>query len=446
MRPRRSSASPADIDICRAYLLFDLERARMNNDRRVIHYHFFMPNIFMPYFFVTLALLTLTGAPVDGSSSIRINLFSLLKPEILEVRVSTGAGAAINVGGMKSNSRILMKESIRIRQSGSRLNLAIIDSYGRIKDSFTATEAEITPAEGATLELGLPGKIKRVVRGRVSVIARHGPMQIVLATDRESAVASMVAAELGGARPGEALKALAVLARTFLISQRTRHAGEGFDFCDTTHCQLYRGEADLATEARATAITSTIDQTAREILSYDGRAIEGYYSAVCGGLSNTPEMVWSGASPSRYPYERISCRWCRASSHYEWERAASALRVLNALAPALKARVSQSAEIIVESDRPVDFVRSVIIRDRSHTARLSAEEFRRAIGRRLGWSTVLSPTFEIKRRGDQFIFHGRGFGSQVGLCQAGAIAQAAAGRSYREILKYYYPQAEITLH
>ena len=407
----------------------------------------FMLNIFMPNLFVTLTLLALTAAPSGSPDSIRISLFSLLKPEILQVRVCEGATAAINAEGLKSDSRISREESIRIRQSGARLSIALLDSYGRVKQSVTAPEIEIVPVEGARFELNLPGRIKRVVRGRVVIVARHGPMRIMLATDCESAVASMVAAELGGsARQAEALKALAVVARTFLVSQRTRHAGEGFDFCDTTHCQLYRGEADLATEAVRLAITTAVAQTAREVLSYDGRAIEGYYSAVCGGLSNTPEMVWSGANSSRYPYERISCRWCRASGHYEWERAALASRVLNALAPALKTRVSQSAEIIVESDRPVDFVRSVIIRDRNHSARLSADEFRRAVGRRLGWSTVLSPTFEIKRRGDMFIFRGRGFGSQVGLCQAGAIAQAQEGRSYREILKYYYPQAEITSH
>jgi len=407
----------------------------------------FMLNIFMPNLFATLTLLALTAAPSGSPDSIRICLFSLLKPEILQVRISEGATAAINAEGLKSDSRISREESIRIRQSGARLSVALLDSYGRVKQSVTAAEIEIVPVEGARFELSLPGRIKRVVRGRVVVVARHGPMRIMLATDRESAVASTVAAELGGsARQAEALKALAVVARTFLVSQRARHAGEGFDFCDTTHCQLYRGEADLATEAVRLAITTAVAQTAREVLSYDGRAIEGYYSAVCGGLSNTPEMVWSGANSSRYPYERISCRWCRASGHYEWERAALASRVLNALAPALKTRVSQSAEIIVESDRPVDFVRSVIIRDRNHSARLSADEFRRAVGRRLGWSTVLSPTFEIKRRGDMFIFRGRGFGSQVGLCQAGAIAQAQEGRSYREILKYYYPQAEITSH
>lgn len=399
----------------------------------------------MPNLFATLALLTLTAAPVDNPGSIRIGLFSLLKPEILQVRIAVGASATLNANGLKDAS-IKPEESIRIRQSGARLNVAILDSYGRVKQAITASEAEIVPTETATLELNLPGKIKRVVRGRVSVAALHGPMRIVLVTDRESAVASIVAAELGGARQPEALKALAVVVRTFMLSHGARHQSEGFDFCDTTHCQLYRGESDLSATWASPVVTNAVAQTAGEVLRYGGRVIEGYYSAVCGGLSNTPEMVWSGASASGYPYHRISCRWCRASNYYEWERAAGASQVLNALSPALKARLSQSAEIIIESDKPGDFVRSVVIRDRSREARLSADEFRRAVGRRLGWSTVLSPTFEIKRRGDRFIFRGRGFGSQVGLCQAGAIAQAADGRSYREILKYYYPQAEITLH
>jgi stage II sporulation protein D len=74
---------------------------------------------------------------------------------------------------------------------------------------------------------------------------------------------------------------------------------------------------------------------------------------------------------------------------------------------------------------------------------MTSDEFRRAIGRSLGWNTVLSPTFTIERRGPNFIFRGRGFGSQIGLCLAGASAQAAAGRGYREILSFYYPNTEL---
>ena len=72
-----------------------------------------------------------------------------------------------------------------------------------------------------------------------------------------------------------------------------------------------------------------------------------------------------------------------------------------------------------------------------------SDEFRRAIGLRIGWNRVLSPTFQVERRGRIFVFRGRGFGSQVGLCLAGTGAQAEAGRGYRDILEFYYPQAEI---
>jgi stage II sporulation protein D len=75
---------------------------------------------------------------------------------------------------------------------------------------------------------------------------------------------------------------------------------------------------------------------------------------------------------------------------------------------------------------------------------LSSDAFRRAIGLRLGWSTVLSPTFTISRHGSRFIFKGHGFGSQVGLCVSGAMAQARAAKGYREILGFYYPAAEIS--
>ncbi len=88
-------------------------------------------------------------------------------------------------------------------------------------------------------------------------------------------------------------------------------------------------------------------------------------------------------------------------------------------------------------------MQTVIIKDRGRRVVLSTDKFRRAIGQRIGWNRVLSPTFTLEHHADSFIFRGRGFGSQVGLCVAGAAAQAAAGRSYKEILRFYYPQTEI---
>jgi stage II sporulation protein D len=154
-------------------------------------------------------------------------------------------------------------------------------------------------------------------------------------------------------------------------------------------------------------------------------------------------MTWGGATEGGYRYARVACEWCRASRYWRWERKARAANVLDALSASTGGRLSQSAEVAVEKSEPDGFVHSVVIVDKGRRAIISADEFRRRLGRRLGWSTVLSPTFTIERRGQVFYFRGRGFGSQVGLCMAGAVAQSAAGRSYGDILKFYYPRAEI---
>jgi stage II sporulation protein D len=393
----------------------------------------------------TLAFLILPAHSGDGA--VRIGLFSLFKPETLHARIASGEGAMLDTGATSGNRAIARGEVIRIHLVGTRLSITINDSFGRLSRSFNATRARILPAGLTKLELIIPGKMNREVRGEVSVAPRngrlHGSLNIVLSTDRESAVASVVAAEAGGAREKEAIKALAVVVRTFMLSHANRHSGEGFDFCDTTHCQLYRGEADLFSEADLPVVANSVAETAGEFLSVANRPLQSYFTAVCGGLSATPAMVWGGASAGDYVYHRIACRWCHGSSYNKWERAASASLVLDALSADLGFRLSETAEIVINRFDESGLVRSVTIRNGGRHVTMSADEFRRKLGRKLGWSTVLSPTFTVERRGASMIFRGRGFGSQVGLCLAGALAQAEASRDYREILSFYYPRTEV---
>jgi len=394
-----------------------------------------------------LALLTLPAHASDGAGSVRVGLFSLFKPEVIHARVAAGQGAILDTGTISGNRAIARDETIRIRLVSNHINITISDSLGRVRRSLNTTQARIIPADLTTLELTIPGKMVRSVRGEVSVSPRerrlHGSLNIVLATDRESAVASVVAAEIGSERSIEAVKALAVVVRTFMLSQKTRHSDEGFDFCDTTHCQLYRGEADLSSEADSPVVANSVAATSGEFLSVANRPLASYFTAVCGGLTATPAMAWGGANASDYVYHRVACRWCRNSPYNRWERAASASRVLDALSASARFRLPETAEIVVDSFDESGLVRSVIIRSAGRQIIMSADEFRRKLGRKLGWSTVLSPTFTLERRGHSIVFRGRGFGSQVGLCLAGAVAQAEAGRSYREILSFYFPQTDV---
>jgi stage II sporulation protein D len=288
--------------------------------------------------------------------------------------------------------------------------------------------------------------LNRQVRGSLKVIGESSgerrQLSIILSAEREGAVASVVAAEISGAREIEAIKALAVVVRTFMLSHAGRHKAQGFDFCDTTHCQLYRGETDLSAELLTPLVANAVALSKGEFLSFNSRGIEGHYTAACGGATLAPEVVWGGQVASGYPYKSVSCGWCRGSSHYRWTRRAPAQAVMAAIALGAQ-RASSDAEILVESDEPGAVARSVVIRDRHNSFRLTPDEFRRRVGQRLGWNRVLSPTFSVERRGNSFIFRGRGFGSQIGLCVAGALAQAKAGRTRDAILSFYYPQAAV---
>ena len=374
--------------------------------------------------------------PNSGAESVRIGLFTLFKPEAVEVRVASGEGASLSAEGIAGALSMGRGELTLIRLSGGKLQ---IEFAGR---TFLVNEARITPAASNALELDIPGKIKREVRGELLVDAGaggRGPLRIVLTTDREAAVASVVAAESIG-REQEALKALAIVVRTFMLSHEGRHSSEGFDFCDTTHCQFYRGEQDVS-KAGWASVEKAVFATREQFLAFEDHPVEGYYTASCGGMTVTPSMLWGGSTS--YPYRRVQCRWCRGSHFATWVRSAGAAALLNALSEFIGARLSLSARLTMEREPTSGFVRSITIADGSTRTTLTADAFRRAIGLKLGWNTVLSATFTLERREQRFIFRGRGFGSQIGLCEAGAMAQAAAGRTYIEILDFYYPASDI---
>jgi stage II sporulation protein D len=378
---------------------------------------------------------------------VRIGLFSLFKPSTLHVGTAPGSSAHLTAGRL-TDILIEPGQTIRIHSSGRRLTVTLVDSYGRVRLTTTASEAEVATEGSGVLELSLPGRIKRPVRGSLSVRAvaggDSGSLRIVLGTERESAVASIVAAEMAGEREAEAIKALAIVVRTFVLSHEGRHRTEGFDFCDTTHCQLYRGEADLSVEGHSPLVANAVAATEGNFLAFRNIPVEGHYTAACGGLSISPEMVWGGKVASGYPYRRISCDWCQASKYSRWERTANADAIFAALSGGpTGTRISHAAELAVQLVKSGDVVRSVVVRDRGRRFEFGADDFRRRIGRQLGWNTVLSPTFSVERRGQRMVFRGRGFGSQAGLCVAGAFAQASAGRNWRDILNFYYPGTEI---
>ena len=155
---------------------------------------------------------------------------------------------------------------------------------------------------GADFILSVPGRIRRRFHGVLNIQPGTHYFRAVVSMDLESAVASVVAAESRPGTPLAALKAQAVVARSYYLASPARHGL--FDYCDTTHCQFLREPPREGSPAsRATNETRGI------VLTYEGKTVAALYSARCGGETRALAEPGSG-----YPYFAVRCDYCRRHS------------------------------------------------------------------------------------------------------------------------------------
>ncbi len=265
----------------------------------------------------------------------------------------------------------------------------------------------------------------------IEIIARRNVLSIVVTLPVESYVERVVASESGPADSLESLKALAIVVRTFALHEA--HGHQDYDLCDSTHCQLLHWGGNPERGAAAHAATLS---TAGETLWFRGLRALAYFSKDCGGHTASPDEVWTKAKTVPYLQSKPD-NFCAAGGRREWAADLSRADLTAALAAGGVARPGWQTLTVArrgESGRAVTL--------RLDSVEVSAEDFRLAVGQSLGWNRIPSTWFEVSQQGDRFEFHGRGMGHGVGLCQKGAAAMAAQGRSASQILDEYFPRAQ----
>ncbi|MBI3264168.1 MAG: SpoIID/LytB domain-containing protein [Acidobacteria bacterium] len=237
-------------------------------------------------------------------------------------------------------------------------------------------------------------------------------------------VASVVAGEQQANSPPAALEALAITARTYALANRRRHAREGFDLCDLTHCQVLKP----ATPSSRAASTVTRSR----VLLFNGRPASVFYTASCGGRTERGDAVWPQA---RFPFlpsqldagcERLP-GWSSELRTEDLERALRANGLKGQLASMRV--VARTASGRASTVRMSGFV----------PPEIDGDTLRFAVGRTLGWQHVKSTWFDISRTANGYRFTGRGSGHGVGLCMVGSIRWAAQGLTADDILHRYFP-------
>jgi len=268
-------------------------------------------------------------------------------------------------------------------------------------------------------------------RGVIEVRSDNEGLMVINELPLESYIAGIINSEISSKWPIEAIKAQAVIARTYAIYQKEKRQGPLFDLTATLMDQVYQGallEDSICLQAAG--------ETEGEVLFYDGMPALTVYHSNAGGMTEASKDVW-GAD---YPYlKAVRSKYDDSSAGFLWE-----LSISDASLEEMLKRAGygigrpESIEIVEKS--ATGRIKSLIIRDiPGRYLLLSGEELRKAVG----YATLRSTFFTVLKRGAEFVFAGKGSGHGVGMSQWGAKGMAGGGYTYREILRHYYPGTEI---
>ncbi|MBZ5525016.1 MAG: SpoIID/LytB domain-containing protein [Acidobacteriia bacterium] len=363
-------------------------------------------------------ILLLAPAVFAQGPSLTVRLYSLHPEQRVQLTAGTGTlrwktcerCQVSQAGGLIIEAGA---QGLRIQNSGASqtANEILIEGDYRIE-----------PAEGLKLNLAFPLRIK----------ADHARLTLLLSVPLEDYVAAALAGESGSFEHAESMKAMAVAVRTYAIHFKPRHAAEGFDFCDSTHCQTLNFKG-ISTQARAAA-----EATRGQLLWYDSRPAATFYHQNCGGSVAAAGEAWPDLRAAYLPKHEDT--YCVRGAPLPWkaeidrQKLEKALRNQGLQVPEGWSRL----EVAVRA--PSGRAQKLAFRGAAGPEQMiSASALRFAIGRAFGWNEVRSDLYEIENTAGSVIFSGRGSGHGVGLCQAGAEEMAREGKSYREILAFYYP-------
>ena len=260
--------------------------------------------------------------------------------------------------------------------------------------------------------------------------------------DLDTYLYGVVSAEMPASYELEALKAQAVVARTytiFKIKNGSKHVNA--DICDDSTCcqawitkenRMARWEEDKR-EGYWKKIVTAVNQTKGKIAMYNGQPINAFFHSNSGGKTELPINVWGGT----YPYlQVVSTTGEDAYTTYNSEIILSKDELIQKM-------------LEKNSKFEIDFEEKECIKIMEYTEgervkkikvgniELSGVEARTILG-------LKSAKFKFEVFKDNIKFSVVGYGHGVGLSQSGSDALAKQGKKYEEIIKYYYKDVEIS--
>jgi stage II sporulation protein D len=278
---------------------------------------------------------------------------------------------------------------------------------------------------------------ERSYRGQLDVLRDGTGITLVNRLPLEEYLQGVVSAEMGrrSLAEREALRAQAIVSRTYALRNMGRRRAQGFDLFASVSDQVYGG-----LQAETPEGSEAISATRGLVLTYAGAPIDAFFFSTCGGRTATGTEAFRAADrPYLHSVSDVApdgTAYCSISPRYRWREVwtgealrATLRQTLPAATGTPAARVSQVNDVRIdlrESEVKVDgpAIRAVLRSPAGQMLRSNAFDL-----------TVTTANHQVTR----LVADGGGAGHGVGFCQWGAVGRSRAGQDVRRILDAYYP-------
>ncbi|MGI6339521.1 MAG: SpoIID/LytB domain-containing protein [Bacteroidales bacterium] len=352
--------------------------------------------------------------PALAVSQVKVRLFA---DQHIESAIVTVTGGEYELNSCQEEPILIREnEQVAFAVYNGRVAVKVRNRKGFACDSVQLTG--VTGKDFLSLRIMNGGSETRYYSGNLKCLFDLGLIVFINSIDTESYIAGVVRAESGPGRNIEYCKAQAVLARSYLYRNITRHLIDNYNMCDNTHCQVFFGITSDPVILKAALETKNLVAVYRR----DSSVIVPAFHSNCGGRTSNSRDVWL----AELPYLKSKTDpWCTRSRNAKWRKTISAREWVSYLQRA--GCKSDFADISVVNFAQV--TRQNNYRVGSFT--IPFNQIRKDFN-------LKSSFFSVVADGDSVILSGRGYGHGVGLCQEGAMAMAAGGLSYEKIIEFYF--------
>jgi stage II sporulation protein D len=271
----------------------------------------------------------------------------------------------------------------------------------------------------------------KLYRGGLEVKWRAGGLIVVNTLDLEEYLYGVVPKEAPTQWQMAALRAQAVVARTYALYKRTREANRDYDvasqYIRDQHYEGYGAEHPRTTQA--------VDDTRGLVLTCHGDLIPTYYHAESAGYTENSEDVWSSAHPC---LRAVKTQMHPASPYLQWSASVPLQDIRSALAKRGYA-VGPIRRLEPIRHSPTGRIMLLKIGHKLGETVVRGTDFRLA----LGPEVIRSTRFTVHVREGRAFFAGQGWGHGVGLCQWCSQGMAELGYDHEAILIHYYQGAKL---